>query len=127
MVRSWPQHASSVRVARDELRKVLADWGLGTIEDAATLVLSELLTNAMVHTQMPRDWKIVTQFAPRVNGVRIAVDDVGSARPKASDADEEGGFGLLLVNQYSDDWGVTDRNRAGKSVWAVLTAGEGRA
>ncbi|MEU5427771.1 ATP-binding protein [Streptomyces olivoreticuli] len=112
----------SVRRARGELGSALANWGLAAIEDAALLVLSELMTNAVVHARVPPGREIETQFLPQPNGVRIQVDDADDTRPQLSDQGMESGRGLVLVAKLSDRWGVSGRNGVGKSVWAVVTA-----
>lgn len=112
----------SVRRARGALSKALADWGLTAVEDAALVVLSELLTNAVVHARVPPGREIETRFLPQPNGVRIQVDDADGRRPRLCDQSAEGGRGLVLVAGLSDCWGVSERNGVGKSVWAVLTA-----
>jgi hypothetical protein len=52
VTRRWARHPRCVALARGELRKTLTDWGLIQIEDAALLVLSELLTNAVCHARV---------------------------------------------------------------------------
>lgn len=129
IARRWRKRPESVRPARDELCRLLADWGLVALEYEASLVLSELLTNAIVHAQMSPDQAIKTRFAPQPNGVLIQVDDPDDRRPELCSGASEGGRGLALVAELSESWGVTDRyrlgwarrERAGKSVWAVLT------
>ena len=89
----------------------------------AELVVSELFTNAVRHTD-----SVKVSCEVRVIGARLRVEvtDQGRAeaepRPRNSDASrEEGGRGLLLVGALSADWGVrVDRTGGGKVVWADL-------
>ncbi|MFG2113314.1 ATP-binding protein [Streptomyces sp. NPDC048718] len=106
-------------MARRELRKTLADWGLLDIEDAASLVLSELLTNAVRHAHVPGR-EIETRFFPLREGLRIEVHDSSEQRPLMDlpEAGAVGGWGLPLVDTLSDLWGVSDRQGPGKLVWA---------
>ncbi|GAA0342225.1 hypothetical protein GCM10010319_18020 [Streptomyces blastmyceticus] len=128
VVRRWSPRPMSVRRARGELSSALANWGLAAVEDAALLVLSELMTNAVVHARVSPGREIETQFLPQPNGVRIQVDDADDTRPQLRDQAIESGRGLVLVAKLSDRWGVSGRNGVGKSVWAVVTAPrEGRA
>lgn len=117
----WARHPRCVGLARAQLRKALADWGLMSIEDAALVVLSELLTNAVVHAHVSPGREIETSFHQVAGGVRIAVDDADAKRPKPGPARVDGGRGLVLVAGLADRWGVDDRNGVGKSVWAVVT------
>ncbi|MEU3073956.1 ATP-binding protein [Streptomyces laurentii] len=108
-------------MARRELRKTLADWGLVDIEDAASLVLSELLTNAVRHARVPGR-EIETRFFPLLNGLRIEVHDSSEQRPLMAmpETGTVGGWGLPLVDTLSENWGVSDRQGPGKLVWAHL-------
>ncbi len=129
VARRWARHPRCIRLARAELSKVLADWGLAAGEDAALVVLSELLTNAVVHAHVSPGREIETCFRHEADGrLRIAVDDADDRRPHLRAPGLDGGRGLPLVAALSDSWGVSPRpqNGVGKSVWAVLTVpGEG--
>ncbi|MEV4436124.1 ATP-binding protein [Streptomyces sp. NPDC049585] len=119
--RFWPRHRRCVGLARAELRKALADWGLALLEDTALVVLSELMTNAVVHAKVSPGRQIATSFRREADGVRIAVDDASEVRPVLRPQDPESGRGLHLVSLLSAQWGVDDRAGVGKTVWAVVT------
>lgn len=126
VVRRWPNSARSVPRARRELLDTLAAWKLPELEDAAVLVLSELVTNAVRHAGSPRGREIETRFCRLSDGrLRIEVHDAGDHRPvlrRAADTDE-GGRGLLLVDSVTaHQWGVSSRGGVGKLVWAVCAA-----
>ncbi|AVZ74976.1 ATP-binding protein [Streptomyces lunaelactis] len=128
VIRRWARHPRSVPLARAELRKTLAEWGLPQIEDAALLVLSELLTNAVRHARVSPGREIETRCRPVSDGVRIEVHDTADERPvmRSLDAEAVSGRGLSLVAAVADRWDVSDRTGPGKAVWAVLTvAGAG--
>ncbi|MEV5953139.1 ATP-binding protein [Streptomyces sp. NPDC051987] len=121
-----PSHRSSVRVARRSVRARLGEWGLSRelCEDAVLLV-SELATNAVIHTLSVR---ILCGMGLVADGcLRLEVHDhdySGRDLPRRRPGpDDEGGRGLLLVEQLADSWGV-DRSRltSGHAVWAMLTA-----
>ncbi len=110
-------------MARAALRSALNDWGLQTVEEPAVAVLSELVTNAVVHAQTPAGREeIETSFCRGAGGVRIAVDDADETPPTMRAHDDAGGRGLTLVKAYSARWGVRTRRGIGKSVWAIVTA-----
>ncbi|WP_149179652.1 ATP-binding protein [Streptomyces sp. TRM49041] len=118
VVLRWICGPRSVGLARRELRAALAGWKLAAVEDAALLVLSELLTNAVRHAGVAGR-PVETRFARMPCGLRIEVHDASERRPRPT-AREEGGWGLPLVAALATRWGVTGRAEGGKSVWAEL-------
>ncbi|NBE53743.1 ATP-binding protein [Streptomyces boluensis] len=92
--------------------------------DTAALVVSELVTNALVHTVSSR---IVCDLTddPVTGRVRIAVCDEGPGQNggphphPARSGDEDHGRGLLLVSAVSTAWG-TEAEGHGLLVWAEL-------
>lgn len=117
-----PARAESVARARHLVVDRLALWGLaGDVRDTAELVVSELFTNAVVHTASGR---VVCELRDRGAHVRIAVHDEGCrvTGPRLRTAErEECGRGLLLVDAMSSAWGSHDsRHGAGRVVWAEL-------
>ncbi|MFE4608112.1 ATP-binding protein [Streptomyces niveus] len=132
VVLRWRRHPSSVGLARLELRKALTGWGLSALEDSATLVLSELVTNAVRHARVPSGREIETRFLPMgypaPDGLRIEVHDASTQRPRrrAAELDACDGRGLLIVDALANAWGVSDRVGVGKLVWAVWRPADGR-
>ncbi|MDQ1676296.1 MAG: hypothetical protein QOC93_1440 [Actinomycetota bacterium] len=113
-----PAELTAVRRARDMLRAA-AD-GLGLSEDAAEvacLVLSELVTNALVHGAAPVSLRV--RASPR--RLYIEVTDGARYRPhrRVAAATDENGRGLELLQALSHRWGVRPR-ATGKVVWAEL-------
>ncbi|MEU9608557.1 ATP-binding protein [Streptomyces sp. NPDC048057] len=121
----WSRHPRSVGRARVEFRKELAGWGLAGIEEAALIVLSELLTNAVRHASTSPGRQIETRCSVAVEGgaVRIEVHDTGDGWPHVVKPGPEavGGRGLWLVEALADGWGVANRMGPGKCVWAELS------
>lgn len=115
-----------VRTARGLLSRQLVEWGAGPqAVDEAVLVLSELFTNAIVHT----DSRMITCQLRAVHArLYLAVSDEGGAREGESEQDcgDEGGRGLVLVDALTERWGVTHAQGAGRIVWAVLPMGAPR-
>ncbi|WP_406197354.1 SpoIIE family protein phosphatase [Kitasatospora sp. NBC_01560] len=112
---------------RAELRDALRRWGVAELVDTAELLASELVTNAIRHTD--RD----AMFTARL--YREAVADGGRARLRVEVEDESdlwptrrtpgeqasSGRGLMLVEALADGWGVEPRG-SGKRMWFELTA-----
>jgi two-component sensor histidine kinase len=69
------------------------------------LLTTELVTNALRHGSPPITLTIDRQAA----SVRIEVEDAGAGRPARSpEPGPAGGWGLLLVEEAADRWGVVD-------------------
>ena len=116
-----PSDASTVRLARQVTRDALATWNLGQLEEAAVLLVSELVTNAVRHA---RDTGAIgLELASTGARLRLEIQDGDpSWRPMDSLTDcDEGGFGFLVVDSLADRWGLR-RVCAGKAVWAELDA-----
>ncbi|WP_371791900.1 ATP-binding protein [Streptomyces sp. NBC_01471] len=129
VVRRWSRHPACVARARAELRTALEGWGLAPLVDVASLVLSELLTNAGRHAVVSPGREIETRFMPDAHGpgIRIEVHDASSVPPRmvGPDLDADGGRGLFLVDALADTWGFGERVGPGKVVWAELGRGGG--
>ncbi|MFF5404197.1 ATP-binding protein [Streptomyces misionensis] len=104
--------------------------GLGIAADeplAETLVLlvSELVTNAVVHTGRPAVLRLSLPGARTVAApsptVRVEVTDTCSRAPvpRCVGQDATGGRGLALVDCLADRWGWS-REGAGKSIWCEV-------
>ncbi|MYZ36199.1 MULTISPECIES: ATP-binding protein [unclassified Streptomyces] len=124
VVLRWSSHPRCVALARLELRKALAGWGLAELEDSALIVLSELLTNAGRHAQVVPEQTIETYYFRRPAGLRIEVYDASPELPCRRPAGPEAscGRGLVLVEALADEWGVIEHGGGrGKTVWAALS------
>ncbi|MFF2505516.1 ATP-binding protein [Streptomyces sp. NPDC058067] len=115
-------HPGSAAQARKLTRAHLRGWAVcDDTCDAAALVVSELVTNAIVHTASRR---IVCELHDGHDRVRIAVRDEGwspgAPHPGRRVApEEEHGRGLLLVAAVSTAWGAQETG-PGLLVWAEL-------
>jgi anti-sigma regulatory factor (Ser/Thr protein kinase) len=111
----------AVPEARRALRRLLRQWGRPGRSDVAELLTSELVTNALVHTD--HDAVLTAVVGPR--GLRVEVRDFVAVRPRpcpANTGDGTHGRGLLLVQSLADAWGVRAHG-VGKAVWFELDAG----
>ncbi|MEU2603858.1 ATP-binding protein [Streptomyces albus] len=121
-----PAHTSSVARARAQLRSRLDRWGFPEeLGHTAQLVISEFVTNAVLHTDTVRIGCLIQLNGKRL---RIEVTDEGSQRcgpqPRSATPDEVNGRGLQLVGALAQRWGVSVRDtRCGRTVWAELGLG----
>ena len=114
----------SVRLSRYATRAVLTAWQLGHVDEAATLLVSELVTNAVRHAR-GTDVITVDLHAGRA-WLRIEVQDTDRhwPQPRIPDGFDESGFGFILVDALASSWGVRE-TEAGKAVWAELDTQRG--
>lgn len=119
-----PAQSTAPREARRKVTEVLSAWQLHQVLDTATLLVSELVTNAVRHARS------TVRITITVEGERLraGIWDHNLAplptpgSPGATDAIEqlaEGGRGLFLVQELADNWG-TDTTADGKCVWFEL-------
>lgn len=103
--------------ARELLRKALGEWGLSAIHEDAELVVTELVTNAVIHGGST----FRLQLSRTAAALRIEVvdDGAGTPEPRPQDDEAEGGRGIMLVDAMSSSWGVEDVPQ-GKLVWAEI-------
>ncbi|MEU4652606.1 ATP-binding protein [Streptomyces sp. NPDC023723] len=121
--------------ARRWARSRLAGSGIRDDEPLAeTLVLlvSELVTNAVVHTGRPAVLRLCLPgggpgAAADEATVRLEVADTSGRAPvyRCADGDATSGRGLALVDGLADRWGWT-RDDAGKRIWCELDRCAGR-
>lgn len=117
--RDFERVPESAAAARRLLVRALELWGLPQLADTATLVLSELVSNAVRHASGEGMRVNVTRVGAR--RVRVSVFDRDTTRPRVQDQDPgaERGRGLFIVSAAAASWGV-ELLPGGKNVWAEL-------
>jgi len=111
--------ASSPSIARTQAREFVASWASRSFSDDLALLVTELVTNAVVHGAAP----ISVEFCLQETGsVRVEVSDGSSILPtmRVLDGDSPSGRGLCLVDALAADWGAHSMAH-GKVVWFELT------
>jgi anti-sigma regulatory factor (Ser/Thr protein kinase) len=119
-----PGRPEQVAPARAFVAQTLSSHQIGADVDAATLLTSEIVTNAVQHTRSGVDDGTVTIVVIRVpHGVLIEVIDDGSAGAPVVKGDlyAADGHGLFLVQHLATQWGYF-RDPAGTTVWFYLPA-----
>jgi len=111
---------SSVGEARRLVRDSLASAGREDLVETAELLVSEVVTNALLHAGTPIDLAVFVTDG----GLRVEVGDGSRQFPSHRGyAPTAGtGRGLMLLQQMVDDWGVLP-NALGKTVWFQLDSG----
>lgn len=112
------------RLARLLAVEQLQAWGLQL--DPARLIVAELAANAALHGRVPgRSFRLTLSVVPP-GVLRIEVTDTrgdrvpGSPRTAGGAEVAESGYGLLLVEELADRWGVRRGPVPSKTVWAEL-------
>ncbi|WP_188295454.1 SpoIIE family protein phosphatase [Streptomyces sp. CBMA156] len=120
--------ADLARVAevRAELRDALRRWGVAEFIDTAELLSSELVTNAIRHTDRDAMFTARLYREPEAAGgrarLRVEVEDESDLWPTRRTPGEQAssGRGLMLVEALADSWGVEPRG-SGKRMWFELS------
>jgi anti-sigma regulatory factor (Ser/Thr protein kinase) len=117
-----PHRVDSVPAARAFLTKLLSGWELSDqVIDEASLLTTELMTNAVEHGSGVVDLEIAVHDGLLRVGVHDGADELPVKRDDTSPR-IEGGRGIWLVQSIARDWG-SDSSGAepGKTVWFELT------
>lgn len=113
-----PADTSSASAARRFVAERLASLDASELFDTAVLLVSELVTNAVLHARSA----VRLEVARNGGRLRISVTDDSPYEPVVRDSfDLEAGTGrgLMLVEALAADWG-TDAADGGKTVWVEL-------
>ncbi|MGW2636345.1 SpoIIE family protein phosphatase [Streptomyces sp. NPDC001348] len=110
--------------ARRHVRELLHDWTSADQVDSAALLVSEMVTNVLVHTDADALLLAEVTGEKGERRLRVEVTDVGDDLPHRRRPGElaSSGRGLLLIELLADAWGVDPRGE-GKSIWFVLSEG----
>ncbi len=105
----------SAREARTFVNHALDTWGMGNVAEIVSLLVSELVTNAVVHARSEVD--VVVQLMP--DAARVEVSDRSETAPvvRAAGSEDESGRGMAIVDSLSRAWGVRARSGGGKTIW----------
>lgn len=117
LARTFPPEPTSPRQARRFVVDALGTFGLERHGDAAALLVSELVTNAVLHAATD----VTVTVSAQDDRARIEVADGSplSARRRQYSPDAATGRGIQLVDGFASSWG-SDVVGSGKTVWFEL-------
>jgi len=129
---SWPLYAvldlgallTAPGCGRNWTGAILREWGLGRHADDAEMLVSELITNAVLASRQRSDSAVQLHLASDKDELLIMVHDSAPGEPSPRHADNvsDSGRGLMIVEALSrrSGWYPTAGNSTGKVVWALL-------
>jgi anti-sigma regulatory factor (Ser/Thr protein kinase) len=115
-----PAEPHSAKVARDAIAGL--DGHLGNVFGDVVLLISELVTNSVRHAGLDASQPLQLSVATEGDTVRVAVRDPGPGfrpPPPPENPGHVGGWGLVLVDQLAEKWGVEHDGEA-NVVWCEL-------
>ena len=111
---AFPAQPPSVARAREFTRRALERWHEHHLVDTVTLLLSELVTNAVVHAASAPN--VAVHLLPDRVHVEVTDDDTSELHVRQAPLSAESGRGLALVEALSHTWGQVQLP-GGKVVW----------
>ncbi len=115
-----PAEPHSAKVARDAIAGL--DGHLGNVFGDVVLLISELVTNSVRHAGLVATQPLQLSVVTSGDTVRVAVRDPGPGfrpPPPPPNPAHVGGWGLVLVDQLAEKWGVEHDGEA-NVVWCEL-------
>jgi len=115
-----PAEPHSAKVARDAIAGL--DGHLGNVFGDVVLLISELVTNSVRHAGLDATQPLQLSVVTAGDTVRVAVRDPGPGfepPPPPPNPAHVGGWGLVLVDQLAEKWGVEHDGEA-NVVWCEL-------
>ncbi|GAA2241181.1 ATPase [Streptomyces ruber] len=120
-----PHDPRAVTISRRTLRLILTLHGLAHLTDLAELLATELITNAVRHTESPAALRVGWSAGVlRIGAWDADPRPLEPSPPPESATEPEDGRGLELIRACADLWGwqpLTRNGNRGKYVWCELT------
>jgi len=126
-LRRWPPTKQRLRLAadpaapgraRDFLGAVCAEWEASGFVEVGGLVLSELVSNAVLHAG--GFIEVSLQLADGLLSIEVHDDGDGVPAVVPPARRTVGGNGLDIVSRLTRSWGVTRDQGGGKTVWCLI-------
>ena len=119
----FEQDAQSARAARRFVSQILTGWDddEGDLTDTVTLLVSELVTNAVIHAGS--EVEVSVRLTPTAARIEVTDNSADSINPRDATQEEDSGRGLALVGSLARRWGVRPAPGGGKTVWFEVDRG----
>lgn len=116
---SWQRTFAATPAHVGQAREFLATLLDGhPAADEAVLCLSELVTNAVLHSASARPGGTFhVHVSLRAGMLRVEVEDGGGPWRTATTGDVLGGRGLIIVDSLARNWGITEYGPGRRAVW----------
>ena len=112
-----PPSPESAGAGRRAVFQVLSSWDVPpeTVDDTV-LIVSELVTNAVIHA--PAEPPLGLELSVDQGVLRVALSDASPEHPRlrSPSGQDEGGRGIGILDSLASRWGVIAR-RGGKALW----------
>ena len=123
----WLTYSPAPQNARELRREVVAAleaWDLPQLADDATVVATELFSNAVEHAGHLTG-RVRVLLARRLGGLLVQVHDANPTAPRVLDPGltATGGRGMRMVQRTASAWGHRPAG-PGKTVWCWLSPKE---
>ena len=105
---------TSGRQARTFVDAALREWGCDDLADTVTLLISELVANAVMHARSSTEIRVLLH--PGCVRLEVADHDPTIPKRRVTDPESPSGRGLALVEQLSRSWGI-EPTSTGKCIW----------
>ena len=117
--RSFPGECSALSATRHFVASTLESWNLHHYVENASIVVSELATNAVIHAHSD----FTVSLSSDGGALRVSVRDSSRVLPvlRSPNPTTVSGRGLLLVTSIATRWG-TELVDDGKLIWAEIDA-----
>ncbi|MGH9088651.1 MAG: ATP-binding protein [Acidimicrobiales bacterium] len=119
VMQGFPPELECVGEARRFVTDALAGWGLDDAQPAASMLVTELATNSVLHART--GFRVALSFDGDLLRLGVSDGSTRAPREKAHSHQATTGRGIHLVAAYADSWGVEPAGD-GKTVWCVLRA-----
>jgi anti-sigma regulatory factor (Ser/Thr protein kinase) len=113
-----PPLSRSVPQARRDVAATLEQWGLPGLVETAVLLVSEVVTNAVLHARTD----LTLTMTRAGSGVRIEVSDSSTLPPAMRWHSDNAttGRGLRMLDLLADSWSA-EPTATGKTVWFTVS------
>jgi DNA-binding NarL/FixJ family response regulator len=113
----FEQDAQTPRAARRFVTQALTGWDddEGDLTDTVTLLVSELVTNAVLHAGS--DVEVMVRLTSTAARIEVTDASAEAIAPRDATSEEDSGRGLALVGSLAQRWGVRPAPGGGKTVW----------